>query len=459
MEADEKKSSGRSGGWTMMAQLLQGESRFVEYKREYSKTLLKTVSAFSNYHDGYIVIGLSDRGEIIGVADLEETRVGIENAINDAVEPKPFFEIYSEFIEEKYIVILKVYKGDYTPYTINQKAYKRMDTSTVQVDRYAYEELILQGRNLSFEQLQCKQQKLNFFLLSSKLKDTINIHELTEDLLVTLGLKVSGVYNNAAALLSDNNPIENAGIQLIAYVDDSVLEIKDRQVLSNSSVLKQFDVSMDFYRKHINIREIIKESYRKTIEEIPLVAYREAIANAIVHRDYSRESDIRLEVFSDRVEIMSPGSLPIGISEDEYIDGRISIPRNRILADIFLRLKIIEKLATGIRRIKEYYRDSEVKPTFLVSDNSIIIVLPKIGLLKNNELITQSNRLERLTEKERFIYDLINKQGALRRVDIEKEIRLKKSQTIDMINKLRDLNIIMQVGNGPTTKYIIKPIK
>ena len=159
----------------MNNQLLLGESKYIEYKQEYSKTLLKTVSAFSNYHDGYIVIGLNDTGKLIGVKNVEETRLSIENAINDSIEPKPFYEIEVEVIEEKNIVILKVYKGDYTPYTINQKAYKRMDTSTVQVDKIAYEELILQGRNLSYEELFCDVQELDFACIINKLKRKLNI--------------------------------------------------------------------------------------------------------------------------------------------------------------------------------------------------------------------------------------------------------------------------------------------
>lgn len=436
--------------------LLQGESKFVEYKLEYTKTILKTVSAFSNYHDGHIIIGVNDRGESVGVKKPEETRLSIENAINDNIEPKPFYEIYDEMYEGKTLVILKVYKGDYTPYSVNQRSYKRMDTSTVQVDKHAFEELILQGRNLSFEELSCEVQKLDFQLLGSKLKNILNIHELSVDLLITLGLKVSEKYNNAAALLSDLNPIDNSVIQLIAYTSDSVIKIKDRQTIEHTSVLKQYEICMDFYRKHINIGEIIDGPYRKTVEEIPLVAYREAIANAIVHRDYSRKGDVRVEVFSNRIEILSPGSLPIGLTEEEYCEGRISIPRNRILADIFLRLKIIEKLATGVRRIKEHYRDSDDKPKFSVTENSVLVVLPKIGLNKSLNEYTVTTRLDRLSNKERRLYKSIKLHGSMKRVDIEKELGLKKSQTIEIINKLRTINLIAQIGNGASTKYIIK---
>ena len=182
----------------------------------------------------------------------------------------------------------------------------------------------------------------------------------------------------------------------------------------------------------INISEIIDGPYRKTVEEVPLVAYRESIANLIVHRDYMKNVDSRIEIFSDRIEIVSPGGLPIGILEDEYLEGRLSIPRNRIIADIFLRLKIIEKLGTGIRRIKEYYREYDAKPDFIITENSITVILPRINkVIKNvNEI-----NLDRLNSNELLLYYIIKDNGNIKRSDIEKKIDLKKSQILQIINK------------------------
>lgn len=443
----------------MIEELMRGESKYIEYKQIYTQTLLKTVSAYANYHDGVIVIGVTDKGECSGVDHPEEIRLSIENAINDSLEPKPFYEIEKAEYETKILVLLKVYKGDYTPYTFKQKAYKRMDTSTVQVDRHAYEELILQGRNSSLEELPADFQNLSFQFLSTKLKQRMGIHFLSDDLLITLRLKSSGKYNNAAMLLSDENPMENAEIQLIAYRNDSVKEIKDRQILKGISVLEQYEKCMDFFVKHINVGEVIDGPYRKTMEDIPLVAYREAIANMIVHRDYSRHGAARVEVFADRIEVVSPGGLPIGISEDEYLQGKVSVARNRILADIFLRLKIIEKLATGVRRIKEYYKESKTKPQFLVSENTILVVLPKVELQDENVMINLTGRIEQLSEKERQIYTMIHEHGPIGRNEIETQIGIGKTQTVELINNLRARHLIAQIGKGPSTKYMVATLK
>jgi len=440
----------------MDVKLLLGESKYIEYKRDYSKTLLKTVSAYANYHDGHIIIGIDDYGKVIGVKNSDEVRLSIENSINDSLKPRPYYEIEEEIYENKKIVILKVYKGDLTPYTVDKKAYKRMDTSSVQVDRPAYEELILLGRNLSFEILPSDSQNLIFKDFERKMEQALGIRSFTNDLLITLGLKSNRQFNNAAALLSDMNPLKSSVVHLIAYEDENVLSIRDRQTIEKVSVIKQFEECMDFYKKHINVSEVIAGPYRKTIEEIPLVAYREAVANAIVHRDYSRNVDIRIEVFANRIEVVSPGGLPVGISENEYLEGRVSVPRNRILADVFLRLKIIEKLATGIRRIKEYYRDYDVSPEFEINDNSIVVILPNVKQSEKKGTNTGLDEIHQLNEHEKRIYKLIQEKGSLRRSEIEVELALKKSQTIELINHLRSLNILSQIGRGRSTKYILK---
>ncbi len=440
----------------MDSQLLRGESKYVEYKRDYTKTLLKSVSAYANYHDGHILIGIDDDGTAVGVKNADEVRLSIENAINDSLKPRPYYEICEETWDGKKIIVLTVYKGDHTPYTVDNKAYKRMDTSSAQVDRRAYEELILLGRNLSFETLPSTDKKLIFGILEEKIVKTLNIAHLSDDLLITLGLKNKEQFNNAAALLSDTNPVGSSGVQMIAYESENVLSIKDRQQLENVSVLKQFDLCMDFYRKHINTSEIITGPYRETVEEIPMVAYREAVANGIVHRDYSRDVDLRIEVFSNRIEVVSPGGLPIGITESEYLEGRVSIPRNRVLADVFLRLKIIERLATGIRRIKEYYQDYAAKPRFEINENSIVVILPKVTLAEGKINRPADMDQYQLNENERLICKLLAQSEALSRPEIENGLGLKKSQTIDLIVRLRELRLVSQVGRGRATKYMLK---
>lgn len=432
-----------------------GEAKNIEYKQEYSKTILKTVCSYANFHDGYIVLGVKDDCTIVGVENINELKLNIENAINDTIIPSPYYEFEIEQANDLQLLLIKVYKGDHTPYTYHGRSYMRRDTSTIQTDMVTNQNLILEGRNLGYEDLVSPSQSLSFNYFETLMRKNFQITSLSDDLMRTLGLINDGNYNIAAALLSDSSPIKSSVVQLVAFSDTGVGRIKDRLTLDSESVLKQFDDCITFYRKHINTGEIIESAYRKTVADVPYIAYREAVANMLVHRDYSVAVDARVEFYSNRIEVVSPGGLPLGMLKEEYIEGKLSKPRNRKIADIFLRLKIIEKLATGIRRIKEQYIVQEVKPSFLVSENAVIVVLPYVKESSSQKLDTEIGQrdISVLTNKERTVYDLILQQPMIKRAEIQKHIDLEKSQTIKLINKLRDYGWIIKVGNGPATGY------
>jgi len=128
-----------------------GENKHVEYKQEYTKTLLKTVSAFANYNDGVIIIGINDKGAVTGVSNVNHTKEKIENAIYDSIVPNPYFEIETDIYNGKTILIIKVFKSENTPYTYKGKAYKRVAITTREVDLYEYNELVLSGKNLTYD--------------------------------------------------------------------------------------------------------------------------------------------------------------------------------------------------------------------------------------------------------------------------------------------------------------------
>lgn len=449
--------------------LFNGEKKNIEYKKEYSKSILKTISAMANYQDGYIVIGIDDDSNVVGVNNPKEIKLILENSINDNIVPRPYYEIFEKKIDDKIIVVIRVDVGESSPYLYNNKAYKRMDTSSIPTDKIEYENLILRGRNIGYDGLIYDNADLSFEYLSKKIRQRLGIGHLTKDILKTLGLVKDERYTIAAALLSDGNPIHSSGISLIRFDSDKTLNIIDKNTLRNISVIEEFDKSIEFYEKHINRKEIIKGAYRETIEEIPLVAFRESIANAIVHREYIIESDIRVEIFDDRIEIISPGGLPIGITEEEYLDGRVSVPRNRILADIFLRLGIIERLATGIRRIKGYYKDTNVDPAFLIAHNSIKVILPKITSqieseikLNNANEVNDSNdnymnvNTNDMNEDERKIVEYVKHNKIISRKEAEKILSLKKTQTVKVLGALIEKGILIRVGDGRNTVYQLR---
>ena len=278
------------------------ESKSLEFKlNASSKTFLKTVSAFSNYDGGRIIFGIDDDGNIKGVDDPKQVSLSIENSINDNIKPQPRYSI--EINTEEKTVILEIMPGIYKPYLYNSKAYKRNDTSTIEVDTYELTRLVLEGKKINFEELPSSIQNLEFTELATRLREVIDVEKFDLDTLKTLRLldKSTG-FNNAANILSDNNTFN--GID-IAKFGDNLNVINKRLTLNNMSILKAFDEAVQIYKDYYQYEEIIG-TYRQTRELIPEEAYREAVANALIHREWDVNAQVRISMYDDRIEIVSP---------------------------------------------------------------------------------------------------------------------------------------------------------
>ena len=347
------------------------ETRILEFKETITNTFLKTVSAFSNYDGGEILFGVDDDGNIKGLSDVKQACLDIENKINDSISPQPNYTL--EIQNNEQTIKLSVKSGLQKPYLYKSKAYKRNDTATIEVDTLEFSRLVLEGKNIRFEELPCKDQELSFEILQSNLKEKIQIETFNKDTLKTLNLyDDANGFNNAAGLLADKNHFP--GIDIVKF-GENISIIQKRITFENTSVLGIYEKALSVFRDYYQY-EVIQGADRKMVEKIPEAAFREAIANALIHRVWDVDSQIRVSMFDDRTEVVSPGGLPSGITEDEYLSGKLSVLRNRNLANVFYRLGFVEIFGTGITRIKQIYSEASVKPSFEVSENAIQIVLP-----------------------------------------------------------------------------------
>lgn len=414
------------------------ENKNLEFKSTITNTFLKTVSAYSNFGDGEIWFGLNDDGSVCGIDNPEQVCLDIENRINDSISPKPNFKLDIDYNTK--IIRLVVQEGQYKPYMYKGKAYRRSDTASIEVDQAELKELVLQGNNLYFEELPCGRNSLVFEELNSKLMKKLDITAVSEDVLRTLGLFTKDKkYNNAAALLSDENDFY--GIDMARF-GNSINEIMDREIIEKTSVLKQYDVAVSMIKRYYQYEEI-SGIERKKIDLIPEIAYREAIANSLIHRDWSMNSHIRILMFQDRIEIKSPGGLPKGITADEYVNGDISCLRNPILGNVFFRMHYVEMFGTGVKRILFAYRDSKVKPKFEITDNVISVILPMM-----------TNHYD-VTDDEEKIINILENEEPLSSSKIAKMAGYTKSKTLRIIDSLKEKEYIKVIGNGRGTKYTL----
>lgn len=411
------------------------ETKQLEYKEAVSNGFLKTVSAYANYGTGEIVFGVADDGTAKGIANPRKACLDIENRINDSVAPVPEYTLCVN--EKTSVITLTVFEGAYKPYLYKAKAYRRNDSATIAVDRLSLGRLILEGQNLSFEELPAVKQKLTFRVLEEKLKRALRLREVSLDTLKTLELyKEEGGYNRAGELLADANGF--CGVDAVRF-GGSISVIRDREIYAHESVLKQYDHTLEMYRKYYRYEQI-KGSRRENVFLIPEEAFREAMANALVHRAWDVDAHINVAMFEDRIEITSPGGLPKGVGEEEYRRGGVSILRNRILGGIFFRLGLIERFGTGIRRIKEAYQGNTAKPIFETTENTIRIALPVL------------QRHSSLTEDENKVYSLV--QGrSMASSAVAEAAGFGKSKAVAILKKLAAEGYIQVSGNGRGVKY------
>lgn len=415
------------------------ETRTLEFKETITNTFLKTVSAFSNYDGGIILFGVDDDGNIKGLPDVKQACLDIENKINDSITPQPDYTL--EVQNNDQTIKLTVKSGLQKPYLYKSKAYKRNDTATIEVDTLEFSRLVLDGKNIRFEELPCKDQELSFEILHRKLKEIVRIENFDKDTLKTLNLydDVNG-FNNAAGLLADKNHFP--GIDIVKF-GENISIIQKRSTFENISILEVYEKAIEVFRDYYQY-EVIQGADRKKMEKIPEAAFREAIANALIHRVWDVDSQIRVSMFDDRIEIVSPGGLPSGITEEEYLSGKLSVLRNRNLANVFYRLGFVEIFGMGITRIKQLYAEALIKPDFVVSENAIKIVLPIFE--KNADL----------TKDEIIIYKLLSKTMLKPISEVAPYVPFGKSKTTKLLKEMCQKGVITVEGKGKGTKYIIR---
>lgn len=413
------------------------ETNDLEFKESITKTFLKTVSAFANYGTGRIVFGVDDSGATIGLSDPTADALRIENMINDSLDPVPHFSL--DIDENDRTVLLTVAEGKSKPYLYSKKAYRRADSATVEVDRTEFGRLVLTGRNLTFDEIASSRTDLTFSLLSQRLMEHLGLTAFDENSLRTLGLlNADGTYTKAAEIFSDRNGL--AGIDIVKF-GDNISELLDRKTVAGESILGQYDAALEMYERYCTY-ETVSQAARKRVERAPFEAFREAVANALVHRTWDAAANVTISIHSNRVVIVSPGGLPSGVAAEDYLGGGISIPRNPIVANIFFRLDYIEQFGTGIARINEAYGNLPAKPIFEIRENSLAVTLP-FG----------AAQATKLTADESAMLDEMSRNLLLSRKELEARTGFSKDKAIRLLNGLVSRGLVVKEGSGRGRKY------
>lgn len=297
--------------------------------------------------------------------------------------------------------------------------------------------MVLQGQNLYYDQLPVEEKGLTFSALEQEIVQKLDIPALDLNIHKGLGLYQDGHFTKAALLLSDQN--QAFGID-IAVFGENLNTIRLRKTLDHQSLLESYQSALQVYKDYFQ-KEVIQGLVRSLEEEIPEVAVRQALVNGLVHRNWAVPAHILVRIFKDRLEITSPGALPEGVSESDYLEDRPFIPRNPLIAYLFFRLGYIERLGTGICRINEAYKQAEKKPEFLIGPNAITTILPVL------------HQPPEMTIEELNLYAAIKPNILFSRKELENQTALSRSKLTRLLNQLIEKKVIKVTGAGRATRY------
>ena len=305
------------------------------------------------------------------------------------------------------------------------------------MDNNELKRLILEGSNKTYDQISTNKNRYSFLYLEKIFKKILNINSLNTDILKTLELIDNDKYlTNAGDLLADINEYNIIDIVRFGEDKDTILS---RFQLKNMSILQAFDFCFQKYKEYYQY-EIIEKAYRQNIEEIPEKAFREAIANALVHRNWMSNSYIQVSMRKNSISITSPGGLPSNLTRDEYLNGQISVMQNPVIGNVFFRLNIIESFGTGIKRIKNSYINARNKPEFHIFENSIKVILPEIEL-----------QLPLSIDQEKVFLAIQN--NTLSSSQIANMVGFGKNKVLKILNELIEMSYAVKIGRGRGTKY------
>lgn len=448
----------------------EGESSSLEFKTSTAKlkSAVETLCAYLNTQGGIVLIGVNDSGKIIGQNVTDQTRLEIANLISK-IEPAAHVDFeYIATRNNTYVIKMSVkFNPASIPYVFDGKPFWRVLSSTRRMPQQRYQQLLIEKNNhfSSWDALNAS----NIDIKDLDQKEIINtIHKSiqagrlearhqTSDLLTALRLLKltnNGKLLNAAAVLFCKDPglhFPQCLLRLVRFKGTDKSNIIDNKRIYGHAFHLIENIE-DFFLRHMSINSKLApgKMARQDIPDYPPRAIREAIINAISHRDYTiRGGSISVMIFDDRLEITSHGTLPFGITVNDLMHDHDSQPRNDRITQVMYRRGLIESVGTGTQEIvNECRRFHKPLPAFIERGNTFVVQFS----IKN-----PSPKPSALTDRQHEIINILSSQKAASATEILKSLSTPPAERTlrDDLAKLKKLNRINATGKGRGTTWFL----
>ncbi|MDR1793466.1 MAG: putative DNA binding domain-containing protein [Bacteroidales bacterium] len=333
------------------------------------RELTEEVCAFANSAGGFLLIGVDDKNQIQGVEINNAKRSAIQNSIRE-ISPALYTELYPVNVDDKTVWVIEVPTGENQPYVFMGAIHIREGANTQKLTaREEIQAFFQQCDRIHFDEVLCPDFDIHKDIEEENFDEFCHLARISpetprEQIFKNLNLiNRDGIVKNAGVLFFGKKPEYyhlQAVIHCVCFKGTERYLIIDNKVYGGP-VYQQYLKALDWLQNKISVRFIIEGGGpRKEVWEIPIEVFKEAILNAISHRDYyEKGGEILISVFDDRVEIANPGGLLPAVAKSF---GSLSLSRNPAIFGLFTRMHIVEHVGSGIRRMKEAMQKANLPP-------------------------------------------------------------------------------------------------
>ena len=440
---------------------MQYESEKIEYKETFTPEIYKEVIAFANTEGGIIYIGVNDEGNPTGLENIDDIYTRITNGIRDGILPDVTMFVKYTLADDR-IIRIEIAEGSCKPYYLKGKGlkpsgvYVRQGASSVPASPEQIRRMIKTTDGDEFETFRSVEQELTF----EQAKDVFekNGIDFSEKKYFRLGIKnpESDLYTNLGLIISDQC---YHTVKIAVFSDEDNTVFQDKKEFSGS-VFKQLEEAYEYLRLCNQNHAVISGLEREDHWDYPEAALREALLNALIHRDYSYSGSIIININRKELEVVSIGGLMPGISQEDIRNG-ISLSRNPKLSEIFHRLRFIEAYGTGIRRIYSLYKNCRRHPELMITQNSFRIVLPNMNtageeITETEERSEKAENSVKISKQQEMILEYLSEHSEMSSEEVRELLNIRETRAYVIMKQLADAGLIGITGRGKTRRYFKK---
>ncbi len=432
--------------------LQQGENSQIEFKKRINKELASEICAFSNSEGGIILLGVDDNNVVTGLDIDNTTRSKLESTIS-AINPRPNVKIIEIKYENKNIIIIDCEVGKNKPYIISGSIYVRYGASSQKLITSTEIRGFFQQENQIFwDKISCKNfsypddfdnEIYEFFIEKSNISKALSQKQIMKNLDL---LTEKEDFKSGAVLFFAKKPkkfFTHIGIRCVLFNGNTKQYILDDKLFAGN-LISQYEDTIQYIKSKLETRYEIESQGtlpRKEILEIPEIALKESILNALAHRDYyAQGAIIHVEIFDNRLEITNPGGLVPQIDENDF--GKKSFSRNSLIFDLFQRMNLVEKVGTGIPRMNRAMKNAGLfEPEYTTKGFFTVKLFRPIRFSK-----WLSNLEIKITKNQENILFVISENKKISITEISKKTGISNTAVDNNIKKLKTLNLINRIG-------------